>query len=129
GEPADGDVRVVARELVQERADRVDVAGVVAAEELEGEERGAAGGRALVLEPAPDELALLAVAELPDRAIGDGADAVGRVARGALDLVVPLPPEIRQLPIVTGPRELVRPRGCLGEVHPTVESERAAGPT
>jgi hypothetical protein len=48
---ADGLVFVVARELVQERANVVDEAGVIPGEQFERDERGAAAGRALVLDP------------------------------------------------------------------------------
>ena len=58
-EPPHRRVRVARRELVQERTERVDVARVVAREALERDERRAARGRALVLEPAPEELDLL----------------------------------------------------------------------
>ncbi|HXV03758.1 MAG TPA: hypothetical protein VFP24_09320 [Gaiellaceae bacterium] len=77
---------------MEERAVRVDRRGAVPREELQRQERGPAGGRALVLEPAPQELQLLAEAELPDRAVGDGALAEVLAARGALELVVPLRP-------------------------------------
>ena len=96
GEPAYRGVRVARRELVQERAERVDVARVVSREALERDERRAARGRALVLEPAPQELELLAEPELGDRAIGLGADAVVGVAGAGLDLLVPLRPELRE---------------------------------
>src|SRR5688572_31825648 len=52
---------VVARELVQRRPDAVDDAGRVPREELEREQRGSAARRALVLEPAAQQLDLLAV--------------------------------------------------------------------
>ena len=80
-EPPNGRVRVARRELVQERPEGVDVARVVARERLERDQRGAARGRALVLEPAAQQLELLAEPELRDRAIGLGADAVVGVAR------------------------------------------------
>jgi hypothetical protein len=63
----------VRRELVQERADVVDQSRMVAREELERDQRRAAAGRALVLEPTPKELGLLAVAELADRPVRDRA--------------------------------------------------------
>ena len=75
---------------MQERPVGVHVAGVVAREQLEGEERRAARGRALVLEPPPQQLELLPVSELPDRAVCKGALAEVLTARGALDLVLPL---------------------------------------
>ena len=51
-------------QLVQERAHGVDDAGAVAREPLQRDERGAAAGRALVLEPASQQLGLLPEAEL-----------------------------------------------------------------
>jgi hypothetical protein len=82
---------------VKERAVGVDVARVVPREELERQERGAAARRALVLEAAPEQLELLAVAKLADRPIGDGALAEVDAARRSLELVLPLRPQRRQL--------------------------------
>jgi hypothetical protein len=82
---------------VQQGTGRVDDAGVLAGERLQRDERGAAAGRALVLEAAPEQLQLLAEAELPDRAVGDGALAVVGAAGGPLDLVLPLRPEQREV--------------------------------
>ena len=62
---------------------------MVPGEELERDERRPAAGGAFVLEPAPQELRLLAVAELADRAIGDSPLAVVRRTGKALDLVLP----------------------------------------
>jgi len=94
---------------VKERAVGVDVARVVPREELEGEERGAAARRALVLEAAPEELELLAVPELPDRAVRQRALAEIGAAGCALDLVLPLRP-------VGGELSLVAPLGQLGRL-------------
>jgi hypothetical protein len=70
---------------------------VLTREELERDQRRAAARRALVLEPAPEELGLLPEAELPDRAVRDGAlPVVVRAGRG-LQLVGPLRPETREL--------------------------------
>ena len=75
---------------MQQRTDVVDDAGVIPRELLECEQRRAAHGRAVVLEPAAQKLDLRAEAELPDRAVRDGALAeVGRPRRG-LELLVPL---------------------------------------
>jgi hypothetical protein len=74
---------------VEQRAVGVDGRGPVPGQELEREERGAARRGALVLEAAAKELELLAVAELPDRAVGDGALAEVRAARRAFELVFP----------------------------------------
>ena len=56
----------------------------------DGHERRAARGRAVVLEPAPEELELLAEAELADRAIRDRALPVVAAAGRRFELVVPL---------------------------------------
>jgi hypothetical protein len=84
---------------------------MVAAEELERDQRRAASRRALVLEPSPQELALLPVPELADGAVGDRPDPIVLAPGGRLDLVVPLAAKVRQRALVTGPRELVRARG------------------
>ena len=77
-------------ELVQQRPHAVDDARVVTREQLEREQRRAAAGRALVLEAAPQQLDLLAEAELRDRAVGDRPLAVVLRARRRLELLVPL---------------------------------------
>ena len=79
----------MARELVQARADVVDEARRAPGEELERDERGAAAGWAFVLEAPAQELGLLAVAELPDRAIGDRPLTVVGRAGETFDLVLP----------------------------------------
>jgi hypothetical protein len=79
----------VARKLVQARANVVDEARVIPGKELERDERGAATGRALVLETAAQKLGLLPVAELADRAVGDCPLTVVRRPGEALDLVLP----------------------------------------
>jgi hypothetical protein len=75
---------------MQSRADVVDEAWMVAGEELERDERRAATGRALVLEPPAEQLRLLAVAELTDRAVGDRPLAIVGRPGEAFDLVLPL---------------------------------------
>jgi hypothetical protein len=70
---------------------------VVSRKELEREERRAAARRALVLEPAPEQLQLLAVAELADRAVGERALAEVLAPGSALDLVLPARPERGEL--------------------------------
>jgi hypothetical protein len=100
----------VRREVVEERTVRVDVAGVVPREQLEREERGAAARRALVLEPAAEQLQLLAVAELPDRAVRERPLAEVGAARSAFDLVLPLRP-------VCGELSLVAPLGQFGSLR------------
>jgi hypothetical protein len=61
-----------------------------AREQLERDQRRAPASRALVLDPSPKELGLLAEAELADRAVGDGAFPVVVRARRSLELVGPL---------------------------------------
>jgi hypothetical protein len=82
---------------VQQRAIGVHRGRPVPGEQLEREQRRAARGRALVLEPAAQELELLAVAELSDRAVGDGPLAEIRAARSAFELVLPLGAQRRKL--------------------------------
>jgi hypothetical protein len=115
---------------VQRRAHRVDSPGGVAREQLQGDQRGAAAGRAVVVEPAREQLDLLAEAELADRTVGDRALAVVGAARGGLDLVLPLPPQIRQPAFVTRLCEGFGQCGCLLERQDEAPvSERGAGPT
>ena len=128
-EPAHGLVVVGGREPVQQRAGGVDRARRVAREELERDQRRAAAGRALVVEPALEQLDLLAEAELPDRAVGDGAFAVVGAAGIPLDLVVPLPPQVGELALLALLREGVGLGRCLLEGQATPWSERGAGPT
>jgi hypothetical protein len=75
---------------VQERAIGVHRRRAVPGKQLQRQQRRAAGSRALVLEPAAQELELLAVSKLADRAVGDGALAEIRAPRRAFELVVPL---------------------------------------
>ena len=99
-EPPDCRIRIVRREVVEERAVGVDIARVVPREQLEREERGPATRRALVLEPAAEQLELLAIAELPDRAVGQRALAEVGAACSAFDLVLPLRPARRELTLL-----------------------------
>jgi hypothetical protein len=83
---------------------------MVPGQELERDQRRPAAGRALVVEPAPQKLRLLAVPELANRAIRDRAlPVVGRTGL-AFDLVLPLRPQLRELAL----RALFRERGRLG---------------
>ena len=66
---------------------------MVPGEELQRDERRAAARRALVLEAAAEQLGLLAVAELADRAIRDRPLAVVVRPGEAFDLVLPARPE------------------------------------
>jgi hypothetical protein len=128
--PADCLVVVRGREPVESRADRVHRPWRVPRQQLQGDQRRAAAGRTLVVEPACEQLDLLAEAELADRPVGDGALAVVGAASAALDLVLPLPTEIGQPPLVSRLGERVCLGGCLGEGQDVAAvSERGAGPT
>ena len=70
---------------------------MIPGEELERDQRGAAAGGAFVLEPSAQELGLLAVAELSDRAVGDCSLAVVGRAGKTFDLVLPFRPERSEL--------------------------------
>jgi hypothetical protein len=83
---------------------------MLARQELERDQRRPTAGRALVVEPAPQELRLLAVPELSDRPVRDRALAVVRRAGLALDLVLPLRPQLGELAL----RALLCERGRLG---------------
>ena len=79
----------------------------VTRKQLEREQRRPACCRALVLEPSPKQLELLAVAELPDRAVRDCALAEVRAAGRAFELVVPAGPQRRELALGAGRCQLV----------------------
>jgi hypothetical protein len=83
---------------------------MLAREELERDQRRPAAGRALVVEPTPQELCLLAETELADRPVRDRALPVVGRAGLALDLVLPLRPQLGQLAL----RALFCERGRLG---------------
>ena len=70
-EAAHRPVRVGVRERGEQRTHRVHHSRVIAREQLEREQRRPAAGRALVLEPSPQELGLGPEAQLADRAEGD----------------------------------------------------------
>jgi hypothetical protein len=90
---------------MEQRADGIDEARMVAREELERDQRRAPTGRAFVLEPAAKQLGLLPEPELPDRPVGDGALlVVVRPGRG-LELVGPLSAQPRQLALSAPFRE------------------------
>jgi len=95
---------------VEERAHVVDESGMLPGEELERDQRRAATGRALILQPAPQELRLLPVAELTDRPVCDGALAVVRRTDRSLELVLPARTEIRQLTLCSLACERIRLR-------------------
>jgi hypothetical protein len=116
---------------VQERPVGVDRAGMVAREQFERQQRGASAGRALVFEPSPEQLELLAKAELADRAEGDRALAIVGATRRRLELVGPRGTEARQLALGALLRELLRLRGCFLERQEAWSpfNDRGAGPT
>jgi hypothetical protein len=96
---------------VEQGPDVVDEAWVIAREKLERDQRRTAAGRALVLEPAPQKLRLLADPELSDRAVRNGALAVvGRAGR-SLELVLPASAEVGELTLGALARERIRLRG------------------
>src|SRR3954447_19683739 len=97
-------------------------------EALEREQRRAAAGRALVLEPAPQQLHLLPVAKLRDRAVGDGAFAVVTRTGGVLDLLVEPAAQVRQLALLALLGERVRFHRGFGERQAPAR-ECAGGPT
>ena len=101
---------------------------MVARQQLERQQGGAAARRALVVEASSEQLELLAEPKLADRTVGDGPLPVVRAARRGLDVVGPLRAQIGEAALVAGLRELVGLRSCLREGH-TEASERGAGPT
>src|SRR5439155_26970350 len=113
---------------VQERAHRVHDSWVIAREQLEREQRRASARRALVLQPAAQQLFLLAKAELPDGSIGCRPLAVIGRSRCRLELVGPGRTQAGALTFVAALGESVRFDPGLGEAQTDV-SERSAGPT
>ena len=127
-QPPHGLVAVVRHQLVQQRPHVVDDAGMVARELLEREQRRAAHRRAVVLEPAPQQLDLRAEAELPDRAIGDRALAEVRAARRGLELVVPLRAQLRELALLALAGERVGRRRSVRQRRSQRRRASGAGP-
>ena len=82
---------------------------MVAREQLERDQRRAAARRAFVLDSSPQELGLLPEAELPDRAVGDGALLVVVRTGRCFELVGPLGSKPGQLALGT----LLSERGPL----------------
>src|SRR5207237_4483528 len=121
-------VVVRVRERVQERPDRVDLSRRVAREQLEREQGRPAAGRALVLEPAAQQLLFLANPELADRPVGSRALPVVLRACLQLQLVGPVAAKVRDLALLALLGQLVRQGGCLGQGH-TEARDRSAGPT
>jgi hypothetical protein len=90
---------------VQERADAVDEAGVITGEQLQRDEGGAAARRALIVEAAAEQLRLLPVPELADRAIRHRPLAVVRGPCRRFQLVLPARAEACQLTLLAALRE------------------------
>src|SRR6478735_4937299 len=116
-------------QLVQERPDVVDHARMIPRELLECEQRRAAHGRAVVFEPASQELNLGPEAKLPDRAIRDGALSEIRGACRGLELLVPLRPQLRELALLPVLRELVGLGCSVCERHQPCGYARRGSPT
>ena len=127
-QPPHGLVVVRCQKPMENRARGVDRCRRVAREQLERHERRPADGRAFVLEPAAEELELLAKSELADRAVCHGTLAVVRAPRVALDLVSPFRAQVGELALGPLLGELLRLRSCLLE-RQTELSERWVGPT
>src|SRR5207237_10147313 len=89
----------------------------VPGEKLSRTGRRGAPGRGLFFEPSAEELELLTETELADGAIGGGSLAEVAAPRGRLELVVPLGPELRELPLGAALRERGGLGGGLGEGH------------
>jgi hypothetical protein len=129
-QPPHGLVVVCSRQPVEGRSNGVDRTRSVARKQFQRDQRRAAAGRALVVEPAREQLDLLAKAELPDGPIRDRPFTVVGAPGIRLDLVLPLAPEIREPPLVARLSEFVRLGGCLLEGQDVVAvSERGGGPT
>ncbi len=96
-EPPHRHVRVAGCELVEERSIGVDVAGMRSREPLERDQGRSAHRRAFVLEPAAQQLELLAETELGDRPVRNGPHPVVAVPGRGFDLVAPFAAKRRQL--------------------------------
>ena len=117
GESANRLIRIAVRERVQERPSGVDRPRAIPGEALERDQRRASGGGALVLDPAPEQLELLAEAKLADGAVGDGTLAVVRAPCGSLQLVLPSRAQNRQLALCALLGERSRLRRSCGELR------------
>jgi hypothetical protein len=93
---------------VEQRADGVDEAGMLAREQLERDQRRAAARGALVLDPAPEQLGLLPEPKLPDRPVGDRTLLVVLRAGRRLELVGPLRAQPGELALRALLRERIR---------------------
>ncbi len=92
---------------MEQRPVGVDRGRSLPREQLEREQRGAAGSWTLVLEPSPQQLELLPVAELADRPVGNRTLTEVGAACGAFELVVPAGPQRRELTLGAGRGQLV----------------------
>jgi hypothetical protein len=84
---------------------------MVAGEELQRDQRRAAAGRALVLEPAPEELGLLPEAKLTYGAVRDGPLLVVGRADRRFELVLPARPQLGELALGALSGQFVRLSG------------------
>src|SRR5215218_563669 len=98
---------------------------------LDREQRRASARGTVVFQPAAQQLDLLPVPELRDRAKRNGALAVVARPRGSFDLVVPLGTQVRELALLPLLRERVGLRRRVRQpAHaPTASSDLVAGPT
>ena len=85
--------------ILEQRPNPVDRGRMVAREQLDGEQRRSARRRALVVEPAPQQLLLRAPVELPDGAIRD---------RALAEVLAAGPPRARRPTRRAGPRAHAR---------------------
>jgi hypothetical protein len=100
-------IRIAGSQGVQQRAVGVDRSRSLARKQLEREQGGAAGRRALVLEAAAQELELLPETELADRPVGDGPLAEVGASRRGFELVVPLGSQRGEFLLRAGRRQLI----------------------
>jgi hypothetical protein len=108
---------------MERRPDRIDDPGVVAREQLQRDQRRPPAGRALIFQAAPQQLDLLPVAELADRAVGDCPLAIVGRTGGTLDLVLPTSAQTGERALVA----LVRQCGRLGSGCRQLRQLRASG--
>ena len=119
-------------EAVEKRPHGVDGARPVAREQLQRDQRRPSARRALVLDPAAEQLDLLAEAKLADRAVRGRTLAIVGASHGGFQLVLPLAPEIGRVPLLAPLRERIGLGGSLGQrprSHETVSRDRLGGPT
>ena len=100
---------------------------MVARQKLDREERRPARRRALVVEPAPEQLLLRAPAELTDRPVRDRALAKVTAPRGGFEVVAPLRAQIRELALRAGLRQGIRLRRRICELAHCCDSNGRIG--